>query len=194
MTFPSGYLKRWFAFFNPLLQEEDNPYRTAHHRDGFCECEIKDAVNYGSYVLEYPMPGFCEPVVKGGDVFLRASEYQKHMMVSFFWGNWIDEVLQFKAGEEVYEEFSQMYPFPKLYCHHGPWGWPVKSLLCEMHIQIEEELLRCLLKEYKDIFWGDVSAWLESTGRKDIRDKAINAFKSSSLNEEANGLLRRVFD
>lgn len=127
------------------------------YRNGFCQCEVDHVVS------------FAGPEHGG------SAEAMADFAAAFFWSVWIDQVMFYVSGHDDYSEFRSLYPFPKLYSHHTGAHNPPASLIVGEHTYPLP--CRVLLLEQKKDFWGEVSSWLDSSHRSELRRAAISAFK-----------------
>lgn len=158
MPFPSQALED-FCSNVAILIEAPREGRTCH-RDGFCQCEIYRAIQYA-------------PIAQ-----------QSQLASGIFWGVWVDQILFYVLIEggirgqpdcALYERFREAYPFPKFYSHTRPGHASPYGLLADNRDYTRPT--RELLIEDKQGFWGEVSEFLDSLGRHDVRASAEDAFR-----------------
>ena len=157
MPYPSDQMREWCRRIHELINV---PGRGTGHTDGFCHCEVHEAIAYA------PTP-----------------ESQAELAAGLFWRVWIDQILRriLRPGGTVgdpgfYEELRRLYPLPRLYGHHfGDDACP--AIIFTDTYRTYPVPSRELLCEDKREFWGEVAAWLDSIDRSDVRDAATLAFK-----------------
>ena len=164
MSFPSASLKRWYEYIKE-----------------------KETLRKSPKELLFPFLLRDEITPESFNFYRRELQYY----ITMFWANWIDEVMKSVCDAELYKNYTKTYPCPKIYIQPGPldaelyvYYWLGERTDSSKKIPEAEKIK--LIKQYKDVFWGDVQAWLESIGREEIRDKAIKAFQEYEFTELGN--------
>jgi hypothetical protein len=173
MVFPSKALNDWCKNVQALINSSRN--HRPSNSDGFSQSEVFKAVEFA-------------PI-----------EQRAQLLSGLFWSVWIDQVMYYILVENskdktLYETFRGIYPFPKLRSH------PSCGQASPSWLMGDDEIGRgCpkpneeLLLEDKKEFWGEISDWLTSIDRSDVKDLAEGAFKED-LRIRFNPALKYLFE
>jgi len=135
------------------------------------------------------------------------SSQQQDLVNGLFWSLWIDQVFYYVTMDggvrpylrssfygtnaNLYQEFRNKYPFPKIHAHSGGGQMSPKTLF---HKQFSYSIptKKQLLEGRKD-FWGEIKDWLKFIKREEIIIQIICAFRED-INERFTSEYKFLID
>lgn len=146
--YPSEDLKNWCTQIKNLWVNTSKTRHTELYGDfGWCECEAQAAI-------------LKAPTLK-----------QKKLLASgLFWSVWIDQVIytvtkkqneNLFLNENLYEQFREKYPFPKVYSHSSA-GHTIPYIILGNNCDYTPDL--SMLIEFKNDYWGEIENYFLDLG------------------------------